>query len=241
MLAGVPADAAAEGVAGDADVRGRAVQGGQAQRRGLGDDVAPAGAGADPRAARAGVDLDPVQARGLDQDRLLQGAERLGAVAAALRRHPQPVGGREADHGADVLGVVGDGDQRRPQVEAGVEGAALGVVAGVVGADRGAADQPPQGGRVGPANHRLGVHPLLLSVARRGEQLVDRVHQAQPPAELAGVAVAIEGAPAEAVTGQQQLERDRLGPVHGPRIRSGEPFAIEETPELGPQGWAGPP
>jgi WD40 repeat protein len=58
VLARVPADAAAERVAGDADVRCRAVQRGEAECGGARHDVRPARAGADARDAPLDVDLD---------------------------------------------------------------------------------------------------------------------------------------------------------------------------------------
>ena len=96
MLARVPADAAAERVAGDADVGGRAVQGGEARSAAAGSTTSlPAGAGADPGAARAGVDLDALHLGGLQEQGAVE-LERPRAVAGALRRDPEAVLAGEA-------------------------------------------------------------------------------------------------------------------------------------------------
>jgi hypothetical protein len=86
-LARVPAEAAAERVAGDADVRGRPVQRGEAVLGRDRDDVAPLCAGAHPRDAALDVDLYALQRVGLDEDDVVQRAERLGVVTGALRGH----------------------------------------------------------------------------------------------------------------------------------------------------------
>jgi hypothetical protein len=71
--------------------------------RGPRHDRGPLGAGADARDATLGVDLDALEAIGLDEDHVLERAERLGVVAGALRRKPEPVRGCEPDQLHHVL------------------------------------------------------------------------------------------------------------------------------------------
>ena len=67
-----PAHAAAEGVADDAHVRGRPVQGGQPVLGGQGPDVPPLGAPLHPRGAARRIDRGAAHARGVDQKRALE-------------------------------------------------------------------------------------------------------------------------------------------------------------------------
>ena len=92
VLAGVPADAAAERVAGDADVGRRAVQRREAElggaRRRRRSHFAP---GADARDAALGVDLDAAQLVGLDAGSrrpARRAARRCGRSAAAATCRP---------------------------------------------------------------------------------------------------------------------------------------------------------
>jgi hypothetical protein len=57
------------------------------------------------------LNLDAAHALGLDQDHVGQRSERHGAVSGALRRDPQPVVAREADHLRDVVGALHEGDR----------------------------------------------------------------------------------------------------------------------------------
>ena len=88
VLAGQPADAAAERVADDADVRRGAVQAARpcSDRRGV--DVLPERRRADAHAARLGVDGEPGQRRRVEEQRPLQRAERRRVVARGLGRDP---------------------------------------------------------------------------------------------------------------------------------------------------------
>ena len=145
MLARVPADAAAERVAGDAHVRRGAVQGGKAELRRGGNDVPPLGAR--PHAADAPVDveLDALQRVGLDEDHVVHGAERLRVVAGALRRDLQAVRARVLDDRDDVLLVRRDCDELRLLYEGGVERLRGSVPTRIAGLDDGALETPLQG------------------------------------------------------------------------------------------------
>ena len=109
----VPADAAAERVADDARVRGRAVQRGKAVLGRERDDVAASmRAGADAGAARVGVELDRIErarSSAAACRRGRRGPRRRGRCAAPATR--RPLRGREAHHARDVLRVDREGDQ----------------------------------------------------------------------------------------------------------------------------------
>jgi hypothetical protein len=66
--------------------------------------------GLDPGRLRLGVDLDPAHADGPDQDGVVEGRERGGAVAGPLARDPEAGVGGEAHGRDDVLGAL---DQRQ--------------------------------------------------------------------------------------------------------------------------------
>ena len=147
VLAAVPADAAAERVADDADVRRRAVQRRQAElggaRRRRRPSRARRGRG---RAAARGVDLDALERVGLQQDGVLEVAERAGVVAGALRGDPQAVRrARTRTTAATSSASSGERDQRGALVEDEVVGLAGGVPAGLA---RGARPRR-RGGREG--------------------------------------------------------------------------------------------
>ena len=129
VLAGVPADAAAERVARDADVGRRAVQRGEAELRGARHDVLPLRPRADARDAPLDVDLDAAQLVGAEQDHVVHRAERLGVVAGPLRGDLQAVRRREADDLGDVPLVLGHGDRRGLLGEGEVERQRRGVPA----------------------------------------------------------------------------------------------------------------
>ena len=84
VLAAVPAEAAAEPVAGDRDVRRRAVQDGEAQLGRARDDLLPLDARADAGAEGDGVELDGVEPVGLEQDDVLERA-RTGSALWPVR------------------------------------------------------------------------------------------------------------------------------------------------------------
>ena len=89
VLAGQPAHAAAERVAGDADVGRGAVQGDEAVLGRRVDDVLPDGAGADAGLTGLGVDLDVAQLRACARARRRRGRR-------AWRRRDRCPGGRRA-------------------------------------------------------------------------------------------------------------------------------------------------
>ena len=111
-----PAQAAAEGVAGDADVRRGAGQKAEPVLLRGGAQVHRQDPGADPGGAPLRVDLDPAQALGLDHDRALERAHRHGAVAGPLAEQLEVVVAGEADHGGDVGGALDEGDRLRVRV-----------------------------------------------------------------------------------------------------------------------------
>ena len=102
VLAGEPAHAPAQRVAGDADVGGGAVQRGQPELGELRDDPLPFHPGPDPDAPGAGVDRDLLEVAHVDEKRVLERAERRRVVPGGLRRHSQPVGLSVVDGGDDV-------------------------------------------------------------------------------------------------------------------------------------------
>jgi hypothetical protein len=104
---GQPADAAAEGVAHDADIGRRARERGETVLRGRVGDVAPQHARLDARPLRDGVDLDPAHSLGLEQHRMGERAERMRVVARALRRNAQAALTRPAHDSLDVFGRLG--------------------------------------------------------------------------------------------------------------------------------------
>ena len=142
-LPGVPPDAAAEGVADDADVGGGAVQGGEAVRGGRLDDVLPEHARRDPDDPALRVDVDAGHRRGPQQDDVLERSPSGPALwpvpCGATRR---PCAGRRPDDVADLVGVGGVGDGGGALVDGDVPRHPRGVVPGVSGqldADGGAA------------------------------------------------------------------------------------------------------
>ena len=96
----MPADAAAEGVADDADVRRRPGERGQPVLGGRGDDVHPQRAGLGPRDAGASASIvTPRIADGLEQDRAVERAER-------ARRCGRCPAARRAARGARAVSTV---------------------------------------------------------------------------------------------------------------------------------------
>ena len=68
--------------------------------------------------ARHGVDGDLAQLAHVDEDRVLERAERPGVVAGRLRRDAQAVLGGVRDDGGHVGLVAGEDDRGGPQVDA---------------------------------------------------------------------------------------------------------------------------
>ena len=145
VLAAEPAEAAAQGIAGDADVgRGAGERGEPVLGGGL-DGLDPDRAGADAGDARDGVDLDVLQPVHLHEhgvgQRVLHGGR---VVAGALRGHLQAAVTCEADDLDDVMRGGGDGDSGGPLVDREVPGRPGLVPVRVVGADDLSLDPMPQ-------------------------------------------------------------------------------------------------
>ena len=119
VLAGQPAQAAAQAVADDADVVRRAGQRGEPVLGGGADDVGPQRAGLGAGAAAVGVDLDDAHAVRLDEDGVVQGrlGERGGGMAGALGGDAQAALAGEVDDGDDVGDGLGLGDGGRALVD----------------------------------------------------------------------------------------------------------------------------
>ncbi len=114
VLAAEPAEPAAERVAGHAHVgRGPGQERATRLCRRLRNIGGPR-PGLDASAAI--LDLDAAHALGLDQDHVVERSERHGAVSGSLRRHPQPVVAREADHLRDVIRALHEGDRGGPLI-----------------------------------------------------------------------------------------------------------------------------
>ena len=110
VAAGQPAQPAAEGVAGHADVRGGARERGQAMLPGRDGHVLPQGAGFGAGGASGRVDAHAAHPHGPQQHRIFQRLERLRAVAGALRGDPHPAGTGEPDRLYHVGGRLGHHD-----------------------------------------------------------------------------------------------------------------------------------
>jgi hypothetical protein len=117
VAAAEPAQPAAERVADDADVGRGARERGQP---GLGRgprDVHPLRAGLDARHAVRLVDLDAAHLMRLDEDGVVERAERRGVVARRLHRDPQPVAAGEVHEHLDVGRAARDRDERGALVD----------------------------------------------------------------------------------------------------------------------------
>ena len=143
VLAAVPAEAAAERVADDADVRGGAVQRGDAEVGRARHDLLPLGAGAHAGGEALGVELDALELVGPQQDGVAEIAERRRVVAGALRGDLEAGLGRVAHDGGDVVGVQRRRDHGGALVDGGVEGLAREVPTLLAGADHGDAAKVP--------------------------------------------------------------------------------------------------
>ena len=136
-LAGQVAHAAAEREAADAGGRDDPARRRQPVLVGRGVDFAPGAAAADPHRAGLGIDLDVLQAREVEDDAVVAGAQP-GAVVAAAAHRQQERRGRAAKETtlATSSASVAVGDQRRAPVDHRVVDLAGLVVAGVLGADQ---------------------------------------------------------------------------------------------------------
>ena len=135
MLAREPADAAAERVADDADIRRGAVQRREPVLGRGDDDVLPHRARLDAGDPALGVDLDTAQLAHVDQHRAVERSVRRGAVAGPLDDDLEIALDRVVDRGDDVLDRRRQGDDRGAQVGGEVPGVPGVVVAAVVGED----------------------------------------------------------------------------------------------------------
>jgi hypothetical protein len=140
VLAGQPAHAAAERVAGDADVGRRAVQAGQAVGREPRRDPVPLDAGADADALGGGVDADLLERADVEQQCVLEVAERALVVPGRLRRDAQSGVAGVGDRGDDVGGVGRESDGRGMLVEQQVESGSGVVPARIAGEHDGAGE-----------------------------------------------------------------------------------------------------
>jgi hypothetical protein len=127
VLARQPAEAAAERVAGDADVARGSVEGGQAVLGGAVGDRGPADARANACAARSDVDPDLLERVRAHEERVLEPVDRAGVVAGRLRRDAQAALGGVADGLGDVVGVRHADERGGPLVVGQVEGLAGGI------------------------------------------------------------------------------------------------------------------
>jgi len=117
------------------------------------DDLAPDGAGLNPGDPRVRVDGDPPHPGRLDQDGVLERAERPRVVAGALRGDPQAAGAGEADDAGDVIRRPGQGDGGGVLVHGQVPGLAGIIPAGIAGHDDGRGHH--SGHRVGPYDEAM--------------------------------------------------------------------------------------
>ena len=161
VAAAEPPHAAAQRVAGDADVGRGAVQRHQPVGGGRGHDVLPEGARLDVRGARHGVDAHLRHGARAHQDHVGEVAERSGVVAGPLGGHAQPERAGEGGDLADVAGVGRQGDRGRALVDGDVPGHPGGVVAAVAGEVELAVDGRAQRGEAGGRGVEGGGHGTL--------------------------------------------------------------------------------
>ncbi len=119
-----PADAAAERVTDDADVRRRTGERCKPMLRGCLADFLPQDSGFDARDAPFGIDLHPAHPLGLDEDGVCERPHRAGGVPGALRRNPKAARPCPAHDRRDVVGRLGQGNGRRLLVNSEVPGTA---------------------------------------------------------------------------------------------------------------------
>ena len=140
VRAGQPAEPAAEGVAGHADVRGGAGQRGEPVFGRRGGDVGPDGPALDPGDAAPRVDVDAAHPRQAEQHGVVERAEGSGVVAGGLGGHAQAEGGGGADGGLHVGRRAGGDDGLGALVDREVPRGAGGVPVGVAGVVHGAVE-----------------------------------------------------------------------------------------------------
>ena len=188
VLAGQPAHAAAERVAGDPDVRRRAVQARQTVSGEPRRDAIPLDARADADALGAGVDADLLERADVQQQRVLEVAERALVVGGRLGRDAQPGVAGVGDRRGDIVGVGGKRDRGRMLVEQEVERRAGVVPAGIAGEYDGADE------RLGERGVRRGEHapmvgrraPAVDPAKRRGNRGARPPRLRGPPRSRAG-------------------------------------------------------
>ena len=144
-LAADPAEAAAEGQAGDAGGRVDAGRQREAVRLGRGVDVGEERAGLDAGGALDGIDRDGAHLREVEQERVVGDGEAADLVAAAADRQDQAVVAGEVHRGLDVAGRGGADHQAGMAVDHRVPERAGVVVAGVAALGHGAAQADAQG------------------------------------------------------------------------------------------------
>ena len=133
MLAGEPAETAAERIAEHSDIVGRACKCGEpVLRRGVAD-LLPDRPGLDACAAIVRIDVDPMHPRRAKQDRAREVAERCGRVTRALRCDTETVGACRQNGLGDVGRRLREHDGGGPLVDGEVPGSASFVPALVVG------------------------------------------------------------------------------------------------------------
>jgi hypothetical protein len=148
VLAADPAEAAAERVAHDPDVRRRAERRHEAGALELRGDVEPHHAGLGAEGAAVDVDVDAPHLVQLHEHGPVERAERSSVVTGALRRDAQPALAGEGDGGLDVRHRAGHDDGGGTLVDVEVPGVAGGVPAGVGGSDGGAGQAGVEGPEV---------------------------------------------------------------------------------------------
>ena len=149
VLAGDPAEPAAEGQAGHAGERDVAGWRGEAEGLRRAVDVAQQSAGAHACRPSDGVDLDRPLGREVDDHAGVAHRVAGDVVAPAPHGQRQPVLAREAHRRDDVVLVSAPGDERRPAIDHAVPDAPRGFVLPVAGTDQhpgeGAVQSPDRG------------------------------------------------------------------------------------------------
>ena len=171
-----PAEAAAEGVADDADVRRGA---GEAREAVLGrgeGDLLPQHAGLGARGLGVRVDLEPAHAARADENRVVEALERAGEVAGALGRHAHAAAAGVVDDRDDVVGRLGEDDCGGPLVGRQVPRLARSVPVGVAREDDLSVEQVAENADAGCllcGRDRVAGHQLFLRTRgkRRGQGL----------------------------------------------------------------------
>ncbi|GBD46589.1 hypothetical protein HRbin41_01417 [bacterium HR41] len=133
VLAADPAKTSAQRVAGNTNVRRRAVHGSEAvvgQRR---DHLLPLDASLYAHALGAGIDRHALQVPKINEQGVSEIAVGVGVVAGRLGRDTKPLVASELDRRDDFAAVTRERDRRRSQVERKVENAAGGVPLSVLG------------------------------------------------------------------------------------------------------------